>query len=143
LPGALLDSHALYWLVSGAKRLSEDALVAIGESQEAGQLYVSAISAWELALAAQKPAHRDPPDLGDGTPKQWFRDAIRATEAKLIPINKTIAMEAAAVVVASGHGDPGDCHLIATSRFKRIPIISRDTVMIGLAAQGFLQIIEC
>lgn len=143
MPGALLDSHALYWLVSGAKRLSEDALVAIGESQEAGQLFVSAITAWELALAAQKPAHRDPPNLGEGTPKQWFRDAMAVTEAKLLPINRTIAMEAAAVVGVSGHGDPGDCHLIATARVKRVPIISRDAVMVGLAAQGLLQIVEC
>ncbi len=56
MPGALLDTHALYWLVSGAKPLADEALVAIGETQTAGALFVSPITAWELAIAAQKPS---------------------------------------------------------------------------------------
>lgn len=46
--------HALYWLVSGEQELSDEALIAIGESQDAGTLYVSPITAWELSLAARK-----------------------------------------------------------------------------------------
>jgi PIN domain nuclease of toxin-antitoxin system len=143
LAGVLLDSHTLYWLVSGEKPLSDDALVAIGENQEAGTLYVSPITAWELTLAARKPAHRDPPVLGVGTPQQWFREAIRATEARLLPIQQRIALEAAAIVAATEHGDPGDCFLIATARMRRIPIITRDRVMIDLADRGHLDVIEC
>jgi PIN domain nuclease of toxin-antitoxin system len=86
LPGVLLDSHALYWLVSGEEPMSEEALVAIGESQAAGSLFVSPVTAWELTLAARKPAHRDPPKLGVCTPQQWFREAVRAIEARIIPI---------------------------------------------------------
>lgn len=123
--------------------MSEEALVAIGESQAAGSLFVSPVTAWELTLAARKPAHRDPPKLGVGTPQQWFREAVRAIEARIIPIQQRIALEAAGVVAATGHRDPGDCFLIATARVRKIPIVTRDAKMAEMAAQGYLRIIEC
>jgi PIN domain nuclease of toxin-antitoxin system len=142
LPGVLLDTHTLYWLVSGAKPLTDEALVAIGESQATGTLFISPITAWELSIAAQKPPHRDPPHL-NSTISKWFRAAVRATSAKLIPIQQTIALEAAEVPVATGHRDPGDCYLIATSRVRKIPIVTRDAVMRKLATDGYLDVIVC
>ncbi|WP_144186261.1 type II toxin-antitoxin system VapC family toxin [Elioraea rosea] len=143
MPGLLLDSHALYWLVSGEGTLSEGALVAIGESQEAGRLFVSPITAWELTIASRKPTHRNPPQLGEGTPEAWFRAAMKATGARIIAVHHRIACEAAAVAHETGHRDPGDCYLIATARIRRIPILSRDPVMHELAAAGFLHVIGC
>jgi PIN domain nuclease of toxin-antitoxin system len=63
-PGALLDTHALYWLVSGTDDLTNEALVAIGENQAAGTLFASPMTAWELAVAAQKRPGPGRPDLG-------------------------------------------------------------------------------
>lgn len=142
LAGVLLDTHTLYWLVSGAKPLTDEALVAIGESQAAGTLFVSPITAWELAIAAQKPPNKDPPQL-NLTISRWFRAAIRVTSAKIIPIQQKIAIAAAEVPVATGHKDPGDCYLIATSRVRKIPIITRDAVVRRLAADGYLAVIVC
>ena len=45
--------------------------------------------------------------------------------------------------VATGHKDPGDCYLIATSRVREIPIITRDPVMRNLATDGYLDVIVC
>lgn len=143
MPGALLDTHALYWLVTSVDTLSEESLVAIAECQVAGTLWLSPITAWELTIAARKPANRDPPDLGPGTPSRWFSAAVAATGARVAPIRQRIACEAAAVVADTGHKDPGDCYLIATARVKRIPIITRDAVMHGLAARSYLQVIPC
>jgi PIN domain nuclease of toxin-antitoxin system len=128
--------------VSGVKPLTDEALVAIGESQAAGTLFVSPITAWELSIAAQKPPHRDPPQL-NSTISKWFRAAVRATSAKLIPIQQTIALEAAEVPVATGHRDPGDCYLIATSRVRKIPIVTRDALVRKLATDGYLDVIVC
>lgn len=143
MPGALLDTHALYWLVTAVESLSEEALLAIGENQAAGTLFVSPITAWELTIASRKPAHRDPPNLGAKTPSKWFSEAVAATGAKIIPIRQRIACEAAAVVVETGHKDPGDCYLIATARVKKVPIITRDAVMQDLASRRYLQVIVC
>ena len=62
MPGALLDTHALYWLVTAVATLSEEALIAIANNQAAGTLYVSPITASELTIAAKKPPHKDPPN---------------------------------------------------------------------------------
>ena len=142
MSGVLLDTHTLYWLVSGARPLTDEALVAIGESQAAGRLFVSPITAWELAIAVQKPSNRDPPQLNSSI-AIWFRAAIRATSAKIIPIQQKIAIAAAEVPVATGHKDPGDCYLIATSRMRKIPFVTRDVVMRQLAADGYLDVIVC
>jgi PIN domain nuclease of toxin-antitoxin system len=145
LRGILLDTHALYWLVSGSDRLAEEALLAIGESQEVGALYVSPITAWELSLAAAKPAHQDRPDLGDGSPAHWFREAVKATAAKIIPIRQRIALEASEVVYATGPKDPGDCFLVATARVRGISLVTRDRIITRTAGAipGYLDIIPC
>lgn len=103
MAGALLDTHTLYWLLTAVDTLSEGSLVSIAESQIAGKLYVSAISAWELAIASRKPAHRDPPDFGVHAPLKWFSRALDSASAKLVPIRRAIAVEAANVPIVTGH----------------------------------------
>lgn len=142
MTGLLLDTHALYWLVTGAKPLRDEATFTIEESQAAGSLFVSPISAWELSIAARKPAHREPPLLNSEISK-WFRAAVRATSAKLIPIRQDIAIEAAEVPVVTGHKDPGDCFLIATARVRKIPLLTRDGTLWRLASGGYLDVISC
>jgi PIN domain nuclease of toxin-antitoxin system len=145
VPGVLLDTHALYWLVSGVEALTNDALVAIGESQDQGSLFVSPITAWELSIAAQKPPAAGRPHLGTDPPAKWFREAVRATAARVVPIQQRIALEAAKVVTETGHKDPGDCYLIATARIRKVPLITRDAVMLDLATRrpAFLRIVQC
>ena len=142
---ALLDTHTLYWFVTEAEPLSDAALVAIAEAQASDRLYVSPATAWELGVAAQKPARADRPDLGALSARAWFREALNATGARVIPIKQRIALEAAEVVAQTGHKDPGDCFLIATARMTRIPIITRDRAMrdIARADPAYLSVIEC
>jgi PIN domain nuclease of toxin-antitoxin system len=144
LPGALLDTHTLLWLVNG-DNLSDEALDAIAENQAAGALYASPITGWELAVAAQKPPAAHRPDLGGRAAAHWFREAIQVTGAKLIPIKQRIATEAADVATVYARKDPGDCFLIATARVRRIPIITRDGAMRDLARDrpDYLSVIVC
>ncbi|GLQ37850.1 hypothetical protein GCM10007908_14700 [Rhizobium albus] len=141
--GVLLDTHALYWLVTSADVMTDAALVTIADAQSTNALFVSPISAWELAIAAAKPAHKNPTSFGDASAGTWFSAAIRAIGAKVIPVGQRIACLAAQAAVETDHRDPGDCYLIATARHRRIPIVSRDAVMLKLAASDYLQIIRC
>ncbi len=145
MSGILLDSHALYWLVSEEVELLDEALVAIGDSQEAGTLFVSPITAWELSIATQKRRMAGRPHLGEDPPERWFRKAVSATSARIVPIKQRISCEAANVVMETGHKDPGDCFLIATSRVRRMPIVTRDEIMQTMAADrpGYLDVIVC
>lgn len=141
----MLDTHALYWLVSGTVALRNEALVAVGKNQEAGTLFVSPITAWELSIAVRKPPHRDRPDLGQDSPARWFRDAVRTTAAKVVPIKQRIAIAAAEVVTETGHKDTGDCYLIATARMRRMPLVTRDASIREIASEkpGYLDVIVC
>jgi len=145
LPGILLDTHTLYWLVSGEIDLANDALVAIGENQAVGRVYVSPITAWELSVATSKTRIAGRPYLGEAPPDRWFRDAVRVTAARVIPIRQRIACEAARVAIDTGHKDPGDCFLIATARVRCVPIVTRDAILQTIAMEdpGYLQVIAC
>lgn len=145
MPGILLDTHALYWLVSGEDALTEEALVAIGENQQAGSLYVSPITSWELSVATQKNRVVGRPHLGEEPPARWFREAVAVSEAKIIPIKQRISCEAAEIVIATGHRDPGDCFLMATARVRKLTLVTRDTIMQQIAAAdpSYLNIIVC
>ena len=137
----LLDTHALLWLARG-EALERAALDAIADAQEAGTLYASAITAWELGVAGLKRTNR--PELGMA-PLLWFRRALRSTGAKLATITPAVAAEAAAVPAAYGRGDPGDCFLIATARVRRLSLVTRDGPILRLAAArpSYIQAVEC
>ena len=137
----LLDTHALLWLVRGEFR-TEAAIAAVRTAQEAGRLYVSAISSWELGVAELK--RRDRPDLGMPS-AAWFRQALATTGARLATISVSVAAEASTVPAVYGSGDPGDCFIIATARVRRIPVVTRDRRMLALAvsAPDYLEAIEC
>jgi PIN domain nuclease of toxin-antitoxin system len=143
--GVLLDSHALFWLVSGEEDLREEALVAIGESQARQELLVSPISSWELSVATQKGRVAGRPHLGDIPPDRWFRQAVALTDAKVVPIRQRIACEAASVVIATGHKDPGDCYLIATCRVKGAVLVTRDATILAIAAADpdYIGVVQC
>ncbi len=145
MPGLLLDTHALFWLVSGEDTLTDEALVEIGLAQDAGNLYVSPITAWELSVAAQKPQAAGRPHLGADPADQWFKKAVRAAAAKVVPIHQRIALEAAKVVLETGHKDPGDCYLIGTARVRRIALVTRDNAIRDIAARapGYLSVFVC
>lgn len=145
MSGILLDTHALYWLVSGVDILAEQALVAIGENQAAGTLFVSPITAWELSVASQKSRIAGRPHLGEDSPARWFREAVAATEAKVIAIKQRISCEAAQIVVATGHKDPGDCFLMATARMRKLRFVTRDGIIQQIAAAypNYIELILC
>lgn len=144
MKGVLLDTNALIWLLA-SETLAADALDAITEAQRAGRLYVSPISAWEAALALRKPDPGRRPNLGGQDAATWFRGALALTGARLVPIDRRVALEAAEVPEVYGRGDPGDCFLIATARVRRLPIVTRDGAMRELAAgrPGYLAVIGC
>jgi PIN domain nuclease of toxin-antitoxin system len=135
----------LLWLVNGESAMRSDALAAIASGQRDGALFVSPVSGWELAVAAQKSPGPGRPDLGGDPPAPWFRKALRVTGAKIIPIGHRLAIEAADVAAVYARKDPGDRLLIATARVRRIPIITRDRPVRDLARDrpDYVSVIAC
>lgn len=131
--------------MSGEEVLTDEALVAIGVNQAAGKLFVSPITSWELSVATQKNRIAGRPHLGEESPARWFRAAVAVTEATVIPIKQRISCEAAQVVIATGHRDPGDCFLMATARVRKLSLVTRDRIILEIAAAepGYIDTIRC
>lgn len=121
--------------------LHEDALVAIAAAQEIGRLFVSPITAWELAIAVNK--RMNAPDIGDITVKDWFKAAVAVTSSRIVPVGPAVALEAANMIATTAHKDPGDCYIMATARYKKVPVVSRDRIMSQIAETGYIEVVGC
>jgi PIN domain nuclease of toxin-antitoxin system len=116
----LLDTCALIWLVNGDSQLSAEAnRVCAGPES---QLYVSAVSAWEIALKAArgKLSLRTPPEA-------WWPRALQHHELEELPMTSRIAISAAALEPI--HNDPFDRLLIATAAGQGLRILTPDRVI--------------
>lgn len=121
--------------------LHEDALVAIAAAQEIGRLFVSPITAWELAIAVNK--RMNAPDIGDITVKDWFKAAVAVTSSRIVPVGPAVALEAANMIATTAHKDPGDCYIMATARYKKVPVVSRDRIISQIAETGYIEVVGC
>jgi PIN domain nuclease of toxin-antitoxin system len=144
MPGLLFDTHALVWFQS-AQPMEEEAVSAIAEAQNSQNLFVSPITAWEVAILQQHPNPTRRPNLLGQPAATWFRNARRETGSQLVRIGVRISLEAARVPADCDHSDPGDCYLIATARVRKLALVTRDQRIQRLASDdpAYLAIIRC
>lgn len=116
----LLDSHAVYWWMTGSPRLSDAARRLIVD--KANVLLVSAVSIYELELKAG----RRRVDL----PPQELRAALRRNAVEELAITHDHAEYAA--LLEWDHRDPWDRLLAAQARLENCTLVSVDTVFDGI-----------
>ena len=107
----LLDTHVLIWWDEGA-RLTAAARSAI---ETADQVYVSAVSGWEIALKAS---------LGKLRPRRTLAQALADSGFEELPLrlrHTEILMRLPAL-----HRDPFDRMLVAQALSDRLTLVSRD-----------------
>lgn len=112
----LLDSHAVYWWLTGSARLSAVARNLIVDS--ANLLQVSAVSIYEIELKAK----RRRVDL----PPQELRAALRRNAVEALSITHDHAEYAAQL--GWDHRDPWDRLLAAQARLENSVLVSIDRV---------------
>ena len=142
--GHLLDSHVLLWLDQELP-IRPAALLEIGSARHLKRLFVSDISLWELGVASHTKSFERRPNLRGLTIEAWFREITIAFGLRPLRLTKQVALEAACVPAVYGHGDPGDCFLIATARVRRLSLVTRDAKMIELAERrrDYLSVVRC
>ena len=114
----LLDTCALLWLAEGGKRLSKETLERI---QEASIVYVSAISAFEIAVKCRSGKLRLPVP-----PAEWFQGVVDHHSLAVQPLDWDICMKAAELPPI--HKDPCDRFIIATAKKLNLTIITGDPI---------------
>jgi len=109
----LLDTHVLIWWDEG-RRLAPAARRAIGG---ADAVYVSAASAWEIAIKIA---------LGRLRPTRTVEQA--ATESGFLELPVTFRHAELVAVLPAHHRDPFDRLLIAQAEAERLTLVTRDPV---------------
>ena len=113
----LLDTCALLWLAADQGKLSNKAKKTI--EKNAGALFISAISAFEIAVKARNGKLKFP-----FTPLRWYDETISFHGISELPVTGEIAC--AAVELPSLHNDPCDRIIIATSKIHEFAILTCD-----------------
>lgn len=47
------------------------------------------------------------------------------------------------MIAHTGHKDPGDCYIIATAKYKKVPIFTKDVIIQNIASTGDVDVIVC
>jgi PIN domain nuclease of toxin-antitoxin system len=118
----LLDTHALLWWLAGDEQLTARARRAITDPRH--ELYVSAVSAWEVLTKARLGKLPSLGALGVD-----FEGTIALHGFRALPI--TMAHAEGAGRLAISHRDPFDRMLLVQARDERMALVSGDPVFDG------------
>lgn len=118
----VLDTHALIWWVNEDKKLSSRALKAINKeiADEGGQIIISSITTWEIALLIKKGRLALTMDIDD-----WI-DTISSIECvRFVPIDNDVAIQSVRLP-GEFHPDPADRMITALARHLSVALVSSD-----------------
>ncbi|MFT4034942.1 MAG: type II toxin-antitoxin system VapC family toxin [Patulibacter sp.] len=125
----VLDTHAWLWWTAARDRLSPAAATAIDTADVVG---VSAISAWEVAMLAQRGRI-----ALDRPAARWVNEAAAIDpRITLLDLDAAIAVDAAALGTRGMHGDPADRFIYATAQHHRAALVTRDAALRAFDPSG-------
>lgn len=116
----LLDTCTLLWLSSEPKRLSATACRLL--ETYADRLFLSSISAFEIALKARKKRLTLPLP-----PREWIDAVLQYHGISEVPVDCEIATRAVALPLL--HDDPCDRFIIATALVHSLNLLTPDTLI--------------
>ena len=112
----LLDTCALIWLANKSDSLS---VVARLQIEEAEEVYVSPVSAWEIALKHGNGKLTLPCD-----PIKWFDHALEVFGLKILPFDYKLWMRSTQLPMH--HRDPADRTIIQSALEHDLTIVTHD-----------------
>ena len=139
MPGdlLLLDTHCWLWAQLGLiQRLSRAALEAIRSAESEGNLRVSVISIWELAMLEQRGRVALPMNV-----RTWVDQALSKPGIAVAQLTPEIMIESVHLP-GEMHGDPADRMLVATARVQGATLLSKDEQLIRYSRLRHVKLIE-
>jgi PIN domain nuclease of toxin-antitoxin system len=117
----LIDTHYWIWLQFGTKeRLNAANLDLIHSVATEGNLFLSIMSVWEVAMLESKGR------LNLYTPcAEWVEEALAMPGLTLTPITPAIAIESTRLP-GTFHGDPADRIIVSTARALKARLLTSD-----------------
>lgn len=116
----VLDTHALVWWVAGDDALSVRARSAIKKELSGGEIVVSSISTWEIAMLV---AHEKLVLAVDVD--AWLATLAEIEVLRVAPVDVEIAVKSVSLP-GKFHKDPADRMIVATARMLGAPLVTKD-----------------
>lgn len=135
--GLLLDTHVWIWALEGSRsELSKEAVEEIGDASRRGDVLVSAISAWEVAMLEARDRIRLSRPV-----EEWVRAALRAPGVRFLDLSPEIAIQSTRLP-GEPHGDPADRILMAGARVAGARLVTQDEAILDYGASGHLAVLD-
>lgn len=131
-----MDTHVLIWLVNDSGRIGAQARAIIDEAAHNEQLFVSAITPWEIALLQSKGRLGLNRDVGD-----WITTALAESGTYLSALKPEIAVNSTRLP-ETFHADPADRIIVSTARYYGDILITEDHAILDYATKGHLKTIR-
>lgn len=132
----LLDTHVLVWLVAGDERLRPAVRRRIEAAAQAQQLWVSAITPWEIGMLVAKGRLVLDRDVMD-----WLQAALALPGVRLAPLEPALAV-ASTRLPGELHGDPADRLIVATARHLGATLVTADLALSAYGQQGHVRVLS-
>lgn len=117
----VLDTHILIWWVSGDQQLSPKARKAIeSELSGEGQVIISTISAWEIAMLVSKGRLALTMDIDN-----WLETIAAIEGVTFVPVDADVAIQSVHLP-GEIHPDPADRLIVALARHHSVPLVTAD-----------------
>ena len=120
----LLDTHIWVWWVNDQQKLKPTTLRYLDNLPPAN-VFISAISCWEVAKLVQKRRLQIREPLSD-----WFKNAIDSNGLTVIELEREIVIDAC-TLPGTFHNDPADQLIVATARTRGISLLTIDSKILS------------
>jgi len=132
----LLDTHVWIWLMMGDERLSKPFIKSIEQASAREEVFVSAISIWEIGMLVERGRITLEMDCLD-----WVKQALDSPGISLIPITPEIAIQSSRLPDNS-HGDPADRLIMATAFENKAILVTHDQKIIMYGKGQFIDVFD-
>jgi len=130
----LLDTHIWIWLMDGvAEKISTPVRARIAEAASHGQVYVSAMSVWEVAMLDARRKLTLSVEC-----RAWIDRALAAPGVQFAQLSPAIAVDSTRLP-GSIHSDPADRILVATARSLNGTLVTRDRLILNYSEGGYVK----
>ncbi len=132
----ILDTHVFVWLLNGNATISTATRNIIQKTLSNGNVYISAISCWEIAmLEERKRIILTEPCL------QWINEGLSHSGVQVLPLSAEISVESCNLP-GNPHGDPSDKIIIASARLTNSHLITKDNAIIAYSKQHHVNVLK-
>jgi PIN domain nuclease of toxin-antitoxin system len=133
----LLDTHVCLWYVEGERgRFSKRIEPIIEAAVERGEVLISAISVWEIAMLESLRRIELSQDV-----RTWVGRLLRFRGVQFRALSPSIAIESTRLP-GTLHRDPADRMLVATARLTGAALVTCDEHLIAYAKHGHVRVVD-